>query len=51
LGREPKNKKEVEKAVKELVKLPLIEKNFSEIVSRLDILVKEKNEYDQSNKI
>lgn len=37
-------KEDIEKAVSKLANLPLIEKNFSEIVSRLEVLVKEQNE-------
>ena len=43
---EPKTKEEYTKVVKEITQLDLEEKNYSEIVSRLEVLIKEKNEYD-----
>lgn len=45
------SKESVEKIVKELTKLPLEEKNYSEIVDRLEILIAEAHEYDKSDKI
>jgi len=48
LGRESKTKAEVEKSIKDLVQLPLSEKNYAEIVSRLEALVKERDEYENS---
>lgn len=48
LGHEPTEKKDFEKVVKNLTKLPLIEKNYSEVVNRLDTLIKEKQEYENS---
>lgn len=46
LGVEPKNKEEAEKIVKEKTGLELIDKNYGEIVARLEVLFQEKNEYD-----
>ena len=46
LREKTETKEQVEKAVTELTKLPLVEKNYADIVSRLDQLVKEKQEYD-----
>jgi hypothetical protein len=48
LGHEPKTTKEYEAIVKKLTQFPLTEKNFLEIVGRLEILVKEKNEYEKN---
>lgn len=48
LGVEPKNKEEAEKIVKEKTELELTEKNYGEIVARLEVLFQEKNEYDQT---
>lgn len=47
LGFEPKTKEEFEKIVKEKTSLELVEKNYGEIVNRLEVLFKEKNEYGQ----
>ena len=44
LGKPTLVKEEIESAIKSLTKLDPIEENFSQIVSRLEILVKEKNE-------
>lgn len=41
----------IEKSVSELVKLPLEEENYGEIVARLEILVSEKISYDDSTEI
>ena len=38
----------IQQKIKELTQLDLVEKNFSEIVGRLEVLVTEKNEYDQT---
>ena len=46
LGFELKNKEEFEKIIKEKTELELTEKNYGEIVARLEVLFKEKNEYD-----
>ena len=51
LGKYSENKEEIEKTIKELTTLDLIDKNLGEIVSRLETLVKEKQEYDKSTKI
>jgi len=48
LGEEPKTGKETEVVIKRLTKLEPTVKNFSEIVSRLDILVAEKQQYDET---
>lgn len=44
LGQKTTTKEEVEKAVLSLTKLELVDKNFDEIASRLQILIDEKNE-------
>ena len=44
LGQKTQTKEEIEKAVKELTQLDLIDKNFIEIQGRLEVLVSEKNE-------
>lgn len=46
LGHEPKTKEEADAVIKKLTHLDLIEKNYGEIVARLEVLSKEKNEYD-----
>ena len=46
LGRSTADKDHIEKASKELAGLELEEKNYAEIVSRLEVLVKEKQEND-----
>lgn len=46
LGFEPKTKEETAKIIKEKTDLELEEKNYGEIVARLEVLFKEKNEYD-----
>lgn len=48
LGFDLKTKEEVEKKVNELASLELSDKNYGEIVDRLEILVKEQQEYDNS---
>jgi len=50
LGEEPKTGKETEAAIKRLTKLEPTVKNFSEVVSRLEVLVSEKNN-DENSKI
>lgn len=50
LGINTDKKEEIEKAVKEITKLSLEEKNYSEIIGRLEVTVKEKQEYDNQNK-
>ena len=49
LGYETKDKTVVETAIKDLAKLDLDPKNYDEIISRLEILVKEQQEYEKSN--
>ena len=44
LGFESRVKEEIENKIYSLTKLPLEDKNFSEIVSRLEIIIAEKNE-------
>ena len=48
LGYEPKTKEETEEIVETLTKLPLTEKNYAEISGRLGALVKEKQEYENT---
>lgn len=48
LGYDMHDREVIEEKVKELTKLQLEEKNYSEIVSRLEALVIEKEEYEQS---
>jgi len=48
LEKNPKTKKEYEDIVKKLTELDLEEKNYGEIVGRLELLMAEKNEYDNS---
>jgi hypothetical protein len=48
LGTETKEKAEIEKAVESRTQLKLVEKNFSEIIGRLEMLVSEKEEYEKS---
>jgi len=49
LEREATTKDQIEEAVKEITKLSLSEKNYSEIVARLEVSLKEKQEYENSN--
>lgn len=49
LGKPTEKKEEIEFAVMDLAKLSLEDKNLSEIVGRLEIIVKEKQEYDNEN--
>ena len=49
LGEEPKTGKETEEAIKRLTKLEPIIKNFPEVVSRLELLVSEKNNDHENN--
>lgn len=48
LKKDTKTKDQVEKNIKELTSLELSEKNYGEIVSRLEVLVKESQEYETS---
>jgi hypothetical protein len=48
LGFDLKTKDAIEKKVKELANLDLVESNYGDIVDRLEILVKEQQEYDNS---
>lgn len=50
LGYETDDAEVIKEKVKELTKLPLVEKNYEEIASRLDALVKEKEEYENEQK-
>ena len=49
LGKATEKKEEIEFAVMDLAKLTLEDKNLGEIVARLEIIVKEKQEYDDAN--
>ena len=49
LGNETKEKEQIVEAVKKLTGLALEDKNFSEIVSRLEVLVADKQENDHEN--
>ena len=49
LGNETKEKEQIVEAVKKLTGLALEDKNYSEIVSRLEVLVAEKQENDHEN--
>ena len=51
LGKPTEKKDEIEFAIMDLTKLALEDKNLNEIVGRLEIIVKEKQEYDQSTEI
>jgi len=51
LGYETGTKEDVKKAVAKITTLPLEEKNYREIISRLEILVTEKTEYDESKEV
>jgi hypothetical protein len=48
LGEKNDTKEQCEKAVKNLTKLELANKNYQEIISRLEALISEKQEYDNS---
>ncbi len=48
LGQKTETKEQIEASVKQLTTLPLEEKNYADIVERLNILVTEKQEYDRS---
>jgi hypothetical protein len=48
LGKEIKDKETIVNTIQELTQLEPVDKNYVEIVSRLEVLVKEKNEYDNS---
>jgi len=47
LNEKYETKEQIEEAVKKVAKLSLIEKNYDEIISRLDLTLKEKTEYDK----
>ena len=49
LGDDTKTKESIAEAVKKHTKLELSEKNYSEIVSRLEVLVTEQQEYEKSS--
>lgn len=49
LGKEGKTKEDTVNIIKELTQLEATDKNAKEIVSRLELLVKEKEEYDNEN--
>ena len=49
LGKNPKTKEEVIDAVKSLVEMVPSEENYVEIVEKLEILLKEKQEFDHEN--
>jgi len=51
LGAETDTKEKIEKVVLEATQLKLEDKNYSEIISLLEILVKEKQEYDETQKV
>ena len=48
LGKEAKDKETIVNTIQELTQLEPVDKNYVAIVSRLEVLVKEKNEYDNS---
>jgi len=48
LGTESKDKAEIENAVMTLTQLELKEENFEEIIGRMELLIAEKEEYDNS---
>ena len=49
LGEKNTTKEQVENAVKRLTKLPLVNKNYQEIVNRLELLVSERDEEDENS--
>jgi len=51
LGYDTSKKEEIEKAVKKATSLVLEEKNYGEIISRLEITVKENQQYDESQEV
>ena len=51
LGKPSNTKEKVEEAVKSLTGLELKDENLGEILSRLEVLVQEKNEYDHSKNV
>lgn len=51
LGKESKDKEATVATIQELTQLEPTEKNYIEIVSRLEVLVKEKQEYDTSTQV
>jgi len=51
LGYNTSKKEDIEKAVKKATSLVLEEKNYEEIISRLEVTVKERHEYDESQKV
>jgi hypothetical protein len=48
LGTSAKTKAEIETFVETMTKLKLVEKNYEEIISRLEVLVSDKEEWDKS---
>lgn len=50
LGYKIETKEQADKAVLDVAKLELVEKNFEEIITRLEMTVKEKQEYDTEKK-
>lgn len=51
LGYETSDKVVIEEKIKEITGLKLVDKNFDEIVSRLETTVKEREEYDENNQV
>ena len=49
LNADTTTKPKIEDEVKKLTSLDLVEKNYSEIISRLEVIVKEREEYDHEN--